>query len=75
MNYSETILICYIFGRDLVVASPVEDYFLYIDDLPDAEKVWKQNDTLLIFDTNLLTLTISYFRYHRKQLRKPQDRF
>ncbi|KAG5397980.1 hypothetical protein IGI04_019794 [Brassica rapa subsp. trilocularis] len=23
---------------DLVVASPVEDYFLYIDDLPDAEK-------------------------------------
>ncbi|KAH0926721.1 hypothetical protein HID58_018977 [Brassica napus] len=27
-----------IFGRDLVVASPVEDYFLYIDDLPDAEK-------------------------------------
>jgi hypothetical protein len=24
---------------DLVVASPVEDYFLYIDDLPDAEKV------------------------------------
>ncbi|KAF9663284.1 hypothetical protein SADUNF_Sadunf17G0023000 [Salix dunnii] len=25
-------------GSDLVVASPVEDYFLYIDDLPDPEK-------------------------------------
>ena len=24
---------------DLVVASPVEDYFLYIDDLPYPEKV------------------------------------
>lgn len=24
---------------DLVVASPVEDYFLYIDDLPSPEKV------------------------------------
>lgn len=34
--------ICLIFGRDLVVASLVEDYFLYIDDLPDAEKVWTE---------------------------------
>jgi hypothetical protein len=30
------ILVCF---SDLVVASPVEDYFLYIDDLPYPEKV------------------------------------
>ena len=30
------ILLCF---SDLVVASPVEDYFLYIDDLPYPEKV------------------------------------
>jgi hypothetical protein len=24
---------------DLVVASPVEDYFIHIDDLPESEKV------------------------------------
>jgi hypothetical protein len=26
-------------SREIVVASPVEDYFLYIDDLPPAAKV------------------------------------
>lgn len=29
----------YEYDSDLVVASPVEDYFLYIDDLPEPEKV------------------------------------
>ena len=27
------------YSREIVVASPVEDYFLYIDDLPPAAKV------------------------------------
>lgn len=36
MNSNFFAFLCF---RDLVVASPVEDYFLYIDDLPDPDKV------------------------------------
>ncbi|KAK1407344.1 hypothetical protein QVD17_38958 [Tagetes erecta] len=35
---------------DLVVASPVEDYFLYIDDLPEAEKKEVDEITRPFFD-------------------------
>ncbi|KAG7632121.1 SET domain [Arabidopsis suecica] len=35
---------------DLVVASPVEDYFLYIDDLPDAEKEETEEITRPLLD-------------------------
>jgi hypothetical protein len=32
---------CVNFGfSDLVVASPIEDYFIFIDELPDKEKVF-----------------------------------
>lgn len=31
--------VAFLLDSDLVVASPVEDYFLYIDDLPQSEKV------------------------------------
>ncbi|CAH8275832.1 unnamed protein product [Arabidopsis lyrata] len=42
--------ICLIFGGDLVVALPVEDYFLYIFDLPDAEKEEAEEITRLFLD-------------------------
>lgn len=29
----------FLYFREIVVASPVEDYFLYIDELPLAKKV------------------------------------
>ncbi|KAL7000176.1 Histone-lysine N-methyltransferase atxr2, variant 3 [Sarracenia purpurea var. burkii] len=35
---------------DLVVASPVEDYFLYIDELPDPEKKEAENVTRPVLD-------------------------
>lgn len=39
-NWKFPFLLFFVFCfRDLVVASPVEDYFLYIDDLPPAAKV------------------------------------
>ncbi|KAJ6860102.1 histone-lysine N-methyltransferase ATXR2 isoform X1 [Populus alba x Populus x berolinensis] len=37
-------------GSDLVVASPVEDYFLYIDDLPDPEKEKAENIARQLLD-------------------------
>lgn len=35
---------------DLVVASPVEDYFLYVDDLPDKEKEEAERTTRPLLD-------------------------
>ncbi|KAM7495192.1 hypothetical protein LguiB_029801 [Lonicera macranthoides] len=35
---------------DLVVASPVEDYFLYIDDLPESEKIEAERTTRPVLD-------------------------
>ncbi|CAI0460674.1 unnamed protein product [Linum tenue] len=35
---------------DLVVASPVEDYFLYIDDLPNTEKIQAERITQPLLD-------------------------
>ena len=40
--------------RDLVVASPVDDYFLYIDDLSELKKVKR----LMVFIYQFLTLCI-----------------
>lgn len=40
--------------RDLVVASPIEDYFIYIDELADKEKVILQLNCL-----SLLKITLS----------------
>jgi hypothetical protein len=74
----------------LVVASPVEDYFLYIDDLPYPEKVriydlvsgfffFKKNNIYLLF---IIFLNIkSKVLYHyliiddSKKLRKLRDLF
>lgn len=40
--------------RDLVVASPIEDYFIYIDELADKEKVILQLNC-----PSLLKITLS----------------
>ena len=39
LNSRSTHTSTFFIPSDLVVASPVEDYFIHIDDLPDDEKV------------------------------------
>ncbi|GFY97852.1 histone-lysine N-methyltransferase ATXR2 [Actinidia rufa] len=40
----------FLWDSDLVVASPVEDYFLYIDDLPYSEKKEAERITRPVLD-------------------------
>lgn len=45
-----------LYSSDLVVASPVEDYFLYIDDLPPSQKV----STCFVFGAIAAMESLSY---------------
>lgn len=58
----------------MVVASPVEDYFLYIDDLPDPEKVRIQTLSPNIYQVEGSDV-ISPVIHGRKKPRKLRDHF
>ena len=45
-------------SSDLVVASPVEDYFIHIDDLPDDKKVCLM--VALILSCKMFTLALTW---------------
>lgn len=44
--------------RDLVVASPIEDYFIYIDELADKEKVILQLNRLSLLKITLCSVLL-----------------
>lgn len=62
-----------LYSSDLVVASPVEDYFLYIDDLPPSQKVC----TCFVFRVIAAMETLGHIDEYdfifRKKLRRRQN--
>lgn len=55
----------FIFVSDLVVASPVEDYFLYIDDMTHPDKVKFHYSALLLYLKNR-SFTFCYLQWQEE---------
>lgn len=64
----------WICDSDLVVASPVEDYFLYVNELPESEKVWQHVFLCYVISVYILQNIFLKFKVWQKkaeQVTKP----